>query len=141
MQYITKIPPAVTTAEHNDSLSEPVGFFRVVHEPTGQVIAEGLRPREVIEATWLHSGRDYALRPRLQQLTPENGSAQTELQQVVGLFGPEWDVYIKAGTDEPWHRSGLSAYGITEREAVIRLFEEGFARGPWLPEYDVDAIK
>jgi hypothetical protein len=140
MKYTTKIPAAVTEDErHKDGVSDSITRYNVVHVPTGEVVAYDVGIREVIEAMWLHSGHDYALRPRLTQ--PDEGAdTNSEPQQVIGLFGPEWDVYLKGSVSELWQRSGITAYGITEREAVVNLFEEGFCRGFWVTGYKITSV-
>lgn len=139
MQYITKIPPAVTEAERVDDIlvAYSMGRCTVVHLPTRQVVANGVSSREAVEATWIHSGSDYVLRPRMEEPVDENTGVKARQQQAVGVFGPEWDVYFKTGVAEPWHRSGLTAYGVTEREAMLALFDDAFRRRAWLPEYEV----
>lgn len=138
MQYITKIPPAITKEEREDDLVAGCdGRYEVVHLPTGQVVASRVAAREALEAAWLCGGRDYVLEPRMVASVAEKGDAKAQQQQAVGVFGPEWDVYFKAQEAEPWQRSGLTAYGVTQREAILALLDEAFRRAAWPAEFQL----
>lgn len=130
----TKIPPALTKEERDDDAIEFWGCCSrlVVKDAASEkILKTGLTKRQTMEFVWLYDGREYEIKPRLGTLCDESGCNSGIKYQFVDIFGPEWDVYFKNGHDQSWRKSNITAYGETERDAILWLLDEGFKRQAW----------
>lgn len=139
---LTKIPPAITKEEISEHIVNDVGNRRYVVEDaaTHQILASDLTRRQTMEFTWLHDGRGYEIKPRMGVLHDDLGVATEIKHQLSEAFGMEWDVYFKDGPDQPWRRSRITAYGPNERDALLDLIDQAFARRAWSDAFFVRQV-
>lgn len=133
----TRIPTANRVEKENDFIQRIGDGTYSVEDPSGRILKTGLTKREVVEFTWLSSGRDYDIRPRMGTLYDAYGRDTGEAHQLAGLFGPEWDVFFKASADGAWELSRFTAFGGNHREALVSFLDEAFTRRGWAAEYIV----
>ena len=129
----TRVPPAASENDRiDDFLAETERDKFIVEEAsTRKVLASGLNKRQLMEMMWTYDGRDYFIRPRMGAVLDDVGRDTGGTYHLADMFGPEWDVYFKNGSVEPWRESRITAYGESEREAVLNLLDEGFRRAGW----------
>lgn len=142
MMKLTKIPTAITDDDRTEHFVYGISreTYTVEDSATHELLAAGLTKRETIEFTWLSNGRDYEIKPRMCTLHDDQGKDTGLTIQLFDVFGTEWDVYFKDGHDLPWRKSRITAYGETERAALIDLIDEGFRREAWSDAYYVHQI-
>jgi hypothetical protein len=130
----SKLPPPQTLDDQHEEFifGQNGGRYIVEDIETKEILATGLTRRQTVEFTWLHAGRDYRIEPRTGTVHGDTG-----INQVVDLFGAEWDVYFKDGSDRAWRKSTITAFGPTERAAMIDLLEAGFQRKAWSKAFNV----
>jgi hypothetical protein len=129
----TRVPPAASEKDRiDDFLAITERDQYVVEEAsTRRVLADGLTKRQLMELLWTHDGRDYCVKPRMGPVFDVIGRDTGATYQLADMFGPEWDVYFKNSAAQPWRLSRITAYGASEREAVLNLLDEGFRRAGW----------
>lgn len=139
---LTKIPTAITKEDRDDALlcAATCPKYVIEDSATREILAQGLTKRQTIEFAWLSDGRDYAVKPRLCALYDDHGQDTGLTTQLVDIFGAEWDVYFKNGLDLPWRKSRITAYGETERAAMLDLIDAGFEREAWSDAFYVHQI-
>jgi len=129
----TRVPLAASEKDRiDDFLANTERDKFIVEEAcTRKVLASGLNKRQLMELVWTYDGRDYCVRPRMGIVYDDAGRATSTVYHVADMFGPEWDVWFKHGASHPWRESRITAYGASEREAVLNLLDEGFRRAGW----------
>jgi hypothetical protein len=140
---MSKLPPPADREDFiEDFATDQAGGRYIIEQlENNEVIASGLTRRETVEFTWLYAGRDYRIEPRMGTLHDESGCNTGIRLQAIDVFGAEWDVYFKDGSDRPWRKSKITAYGPTERAAIIDLLEAGFKRKVWTARFYVRDIR
>lgn len=138
----TKISPASTKEEICEEFIQDVGCRRYVIEDaeTQQILATDLTRRQAMEFTWLHGGRDYEIRARMGVVHDDHGIPTQIKHQLFNEFGLEWDVYFKDGPGQQWRKSRITAYGETERLALLDLVDQAFSRQAWSEAFYVRLI-
>ena len=129
----TRVPPATSQQDRmDDCMAFTEGGKYVLEEAgTRKVLASGLNKRQLMEVVWTHDGRDYCIKPRMGTVVDDIERKTGASYQLADMFGPEWDVYFKNVATQPWRKSRITAYGASEREAVLNLLDEGFRRTGW----------
>lgn len=129
----SRIPPVASEEDRiDDFLARTESNLYVVEEAaTKKILFEPVTRRQVMEIAWTLHGRDFRIERRMGMAFDDAGRETSATYQLADLFGPEWDVYFKNGAAHPWRKSRLTAFGLTEREAILNLLDEGFRRAAW----------
>lgn len=134
----TRIPPPRHRQDQiDDFVYQDSRLYFVEEAKTRRILSGTLSQRALMEFLWTHDGRDYRIEPRMGTALDDIGRDTGVSYQVADLFGREWDVYFKNDASQPWRKSRITAYGQSEREAVIDLLNEGFRREAWSPYFYV----
>lgn len=128
----TRIPTASLDDQRADWVADAGEVrYRICEIATDEVLATGLKSREVVEYMWMRAGHDYELRPRMgvgKNCVESDAGTQHQLQ---AMFGLEWDVFFRQPAEERWEKSRMTAYGQTKREATVRLLGQAFEVAAW----------
>jgi hypothetical protein len=134
----TQIPPPRDRQDRiDDFVRQDERRYIVEVARTGKVIGANLSRWELMEFVWTYGGRDYRIEPRIGVVLDDIGRSTGVTYQLADLFGLEWDVYFKNGGDQPWRKSRITAYGPSEREAVLNLLDDGFKKAAWDDDFYV----